>query len=159
MTGRGYYKQRVPGTLKGAEAALVSACGGPAAAAKVHGVGVGKTTIHKASDADHPDCHLNLQAVMVLEAHCGLPLVSSFLLAERGILVDVGSACCSDPLAVVVGRITTEVGELLSAAARDVAANKLTRANAINVLRETEDVCPAVLQLRALARRIIDGGE
>lgn len=156
MTERGYYKARLPGTLKGAEAELVAANGGPVAAQE--NCTVKKTVLQQASDGDHPTRHLSLPVVAQLEKAIGRPVVTAFLAAELGCVVEPVCGRCIDSLPVVVGRITSEMGELLSAAARDVQSGTLTRVNAANVLRETDDVIAAVLELRAAARAVIENG-
>jgi NTP pyrophosphatase (non-canonical NTP hydrolase) len=55
-------------------------------------------------------------------------------------------------LPIILGRVTSEMGELLSAAAKDMQTGTLTATNAATVLDETDDVVAAVLQLRAEAR-------
>lgn len=154
MSERGYYKTREPGSLKEAEAQLVGACGGPVAAAEK--CSVGKTVLQQASDMDHPRRHLQLPVVAQLEKACGKPIVATFLAAELGCIVEPVCDRCIDSLPVVLGRITSEMGELLSAAAKDVQAGTLSRTNAANVLRETEDVFAAVMKLRQAARAVME---
>lgn len=155
MSARGFYKIREAGTLKAAEAALVAANGGPIAAAD-H-CKAGKTVLQQASDQDHPERHLSLPVIVQLETACGQPIVSAFLVAEQGYVIDKVCDLSLDTLPVTIGRITSEMGELLSAAAMDVRAGKLSRANAANVLRETDDVMAAVMKLRAEARAVMEG--
>lgn len=156
MSARGYYKRREAGTLKGAEADLVAACGGPVAAARM--CRVGKTVLQQASDPDHPNRHLALPVVADLEWACGQPIVSRFLAGDLGWVLEKPGVISLDTLPVAIGRITSEMGELLSAAAMDVRAGALSRANAAHVLRETEDVLRAVMLLRAEARAVMEDG-
>jgi hypothetical protein len=154
MSVRRYYKVREPGTLKAAEAALIAACGGPVAAADK--CSVGKTVLQQASDADHPTRHLSLPVVAQLERACGKPIVTSFLAAEQGYVIEKIGDQNLDALPVCIGRITSEMGELLSAAALDMRAGRLSHANATLVARETDDVIAALLILRAGARRVME---
>lgn len=154
MSARSYYKARVPGTLKGAEAALIEICGGPMLAANK--CRIGKTVLQLASDTDHPDRHLAVDVVADLEAAAGDPVVSRFLALERGFLLEPIRVSAREPLAVVVGRVTSETGDVLSAAARDVQAGKLTRANAIGVLKETDELNAALIELRSEARAVVE---
>lgn len=154
MTARGYYKTRMPGSLKDAEASLVAACGGPVLAASK--CRIGKSVLQIASDGDHPSRHLPLDVVIELEACCGDPIVTRFLALELGYLVEPIHAEAIDPLAVVVGRVTAETGDVLSAAARDVQSGKLTRANAIGVLKETDELVAALIALRTEARAVVE---
>jgi hypothetical protein len=150
----GFYKRRVHGTLKAAEAALVEACGGINARV----TRVGKTVLQAATDPDQPARHLALDVVADLERHCGKPIATRFLAGELGCVVEPVPCLLEEPVAVVVGRITKETGELLAAAASDVARGTLTRANAAMILRETDDVLAALVELRSGARAVLEGG-
>jgi hypothetical protein len=154
MSARGYYKPRPPGTLKAAEAALIAACGGPVAAQDK--CSVGKTVLQQASDCNHPRRHLSLPVVMELEAACDKPILSAFLVLARGCLVEPVKALAVEPMPMALGRITKEMGELLSAAAMHMQHGTLTRAHAQTILRETDDVVAALLPLRAIARQMIE---
>jgi hypothetical protein len=153
MSVRRYYKDREPGTLKAAEAALIAACGGPVAAAGK--CSVGKTVLQQASDGDHPTRHLSLPVVAQLERACGKPIVTTFLAAEQGFVLEKLGPVNLAELPVIIGRITTEMGELLSAAALDMRSGQLSRANAAIVRRETDDVIAALLILRAGAGKVM----
>jgi hypothetical protein len=152
---RGYYKARTPGTLKAAEAQLIAANGGPVAAAEK--CTVGKTVLQQASDIDHPKRHLSVPTVIQLERACGQLFVTSFMAAEQGHMVEAVANVSLDSLPVCIGRITTEMGELLSAAALDMRAGALSHANAAIVLRETDEVIAALMTLRAGARAVMEG--
>lgn len=154
MSGRGYYKARVPGTLKDAQAALIAACGGPVAAAEK--CRLGKSVLQIATDADHPTRNLPVDVVECLEAACGDPIVTRYLAISQNCLVEPVHCDSIDPLAVVVGRVTAETGDVLSAAARDVQAGRLTRANAIGVLKETDELVAALIALRTEARAVVE---
>ncbi len=149
---RGFYKARVHGTLKAAEAALVDACGGVTTKASR----VGKSVLQQATDPDAPQRHLALDVVADLERACGKPIVTQFLAQELGCIVEPLPRTSAEPVAVVVGRITEETGQLLGAAAHDVREGTLTRANASAILRETDDLLAAMIELRAAARAVLE---
>jgi hypothetical protein len=150
MSGRGYYKVRDVGTLNAAQAELITACGGPLEAAKK--CGVGKSVLQAASDPDQNKRFLSTKTVMELEAACGQPIVTRFLAGERACIVEPVKCHSRRPLAMVMGSITSETGELLSAAAKDVAAGSLTVANASLIIDETDDLLCAVVELRVACR-------
>lgn len=156
MSGRGYYKQRDRGTLNAAQAELIAACGGPLAAAKK--CSVGKSVLQAASDKDQEKRFLSTRTVLELEAACGKPIVTEYLAGERACIVEPVQCKTRRPLALVMGNITSQTGELLSAAALDVQAGNLTQANAATILEETDDVICALVELRAACRAKIESG-
>lgn len=156
MTGRGYYKQRDVGTLNAAQAELITACGGPSEAAKK--CSVGKSVLQAASDKDQDKRFLSTKTVMELESACGKPIVTQFLAGERGCIIEPVQCKSRRPLALVVGNITAQTGELLSAAAHDVSSGNLTMVNAATIIDETDDVLCAVIELRAACRAKLESG-
>lgn len=145
------YKPREAGSLKQAVAQLVEACGGQKVVAGF--LSCSAQHVVRMTDDDHPKTEMRLGQVLLLQGQCGQRIVTEYLAAEQGCIVeqlDLGSRHHSLP--IILGRVTSEMGELLSAAAKDVQGGTLTATNAATVLDETDDVVAAVLQLRAEAR-------
>jgi hypothetical protein len=157
MSARGYYKARDVGTLNAAQAELIAACGGPSEAAGK--CSVGKSVLQAASDKDQSKRFLSTRTVVELEAACDQPIVTRFLAAERGCIVEQVRRSSSRPLALILGKITSEFGELLTAAAIDAANGKLTKGSAAILLDETDDVICALVDFRAKCREARDRGE
>lgn len=148
------YKPRPPGSFKDAFAALVTRCGGQKAVAAL--LGCSAQNVARMTDADFPKSSPRLDQVILLEKHCGARIVSDWMAAEHGCVIEQMHTALHESLPIMLGRITSEMGELLSAAARDVQAGTLTRTNAANILRETDGVVGAVLTLRAAARDMLE---
>jgi hypothetical protein len=93
---------------------------------------------------------------MLLEAHCHDLIVTRYQAAEQDCIVEPVKVIHGEPLSMILGRITAQTGEMLSAGARDVEKGELTRANAASVLRETDDVLAATVELRVAAREVLE---
>lgn len=143
-------KPREAGSLKLAVLELVNACGGPKVVASL--LGCSAQHVARMTDDAHPKTEMSLSRVLVLQSVCGQRIVTEYLAAEQGCIVEQMHLGAHQSLPIVLGRVTSEMGELLSAAAKDVQGGTLTATNAATVLDETDDVVSAVLQLRAEAR-------
>jgi hypothetical protein len=153
MSPRTFIKPREAGSLKDAVAALIEACGG---VSKVR-CRVKKTVLQEYADNDKPARHMPLDIVQHLEAQCGNPIVTRFLALSNNCLLEQAGDQAREPTSIVLGRMTEDQGRILAAAAEDVRDGKLTRTNAEIVLRATDDMVPALIELRAAARAAIVG--
>lgn len=142
-----------PGSLKQACKRLVDCCGGLKVAAALWGCK--SQNVSRMLDDDHAQNPPRVDQVALLEARCGQPIVSTFLAAQLNCVVEPITCRSGEPLALVMGRITKETGEMLSAASLAVTAGRLTPTNAANVLRETDDVVCALVELRAQCREVL----
>ncbi|MBV9549826.1 MAG: hypothetical protein JO256_09165 [Alphaproteobacteria bacterium] len=151
------YKPRRAGSLRQALAALVEACGGNAAAAVILGF-KGPNHVQRLTDdgADNARHRVSLEQVAKLQAASGSIIVTRWLAEQQGCIVEPLHVKPLDPVSVVVGRITSETGDVLSAAAADMARCALTPATARLVMKETDDLLPAILELRAGCRAVIE---
>jgi len=150
------YKPRQPGSLKQAIALLVEKCGGQTAVA-----GLWKCSpqnVARMSDDGSPQNPPRIDQILILEALCREPVVTRFMAGEVNCIVEPVNCGIREPLALIMGKITSETGELLSAAAMSVASGRMTPANAAIVLRETDDVVCALVDLRGDCRAVLKGG-
>lgn len=111
--------ERPPGTLKEAESALVTACGGQEKAAAL--TRVRPSQMQRYTAPGEPDCHMPIDVVLALELHCGVPHVTRFLALEtQHILVSMGethSATATVHMASIgqeTGALFKEFGESLA---------------------------------------------
>lgn len=147
------YKPRKPGSLKEACAELVARCGGQTQVAKIWKCSA--QNVARMTDDGNAQNPPRIDQIVVLEALCREPIVTRYMAAAQNCIVEPVRVAAHESLPIVVGRITSETGQLLSAAARDIQAGRLTATNAAAVLRETDDVIGAIAQLRAEARAIL----
>ena len=150
------YKPRKPGSLKEACARLVERCGGQTAAAGL--LGCKQQHVARMTDEEHPKTLMSVPQILRLQKHCGARIVTDFMAAEQDSIVEPVHCDGHQPLAMVMGKITSETGELLSAAAQALAHGSLTRAHAATVLRETDDVIGPLVTLRTACREKLEGG-
>lgn len=147
------YKPRKPGSLKKACAELVEACGGQKAVA-----GLWKCApqnVARMTDDDHRQNPPRVDQILLLEALCGQPIVTRFMAGELNCIVEPINCTLHQPLAFVMGKVTKEMGEMLSAAALAVQAGTLSETNAALVLRETDDVICGAAEVRAACRDVL----
>jgi hypothetical protein len=143
MSGRSYYKPREAGSLKEAEAQLIAKCGGPGVAK----ARVGKTVLHQASDHAHPNRHLAVDVVADLERQAGEPIVTRYLaMAQNHICIPL-PAGEAEPYPLVLARITTDTGALLSAGGESVRDGRVTPGEARLLKREALKVATALAAL------------
>lgn len=148
-------KLRKPGSLKEACARLVARGGGQTKVAALWGCS--PQNVARMTDSDSNQNPPRLDQVMMLEALCRDPIVTSFMAAELGCIVEPVACGPHKPLAFVLGNITKETGEMLSAAAQAVGAGNLSPVNAATVLRETDDVLRGLVELHAACREVLSG--
>jgi hypothetical protein len=148
------YKPRKPGSLKEACALLVERAGGQKTVATL--LRCSAQNVARMTDDDHKQL-LRADQVLLLEATVKDPIVTRFIAGVQNCIVEPVQCDHAEPLPFVMGRITKETGEMLSAAAQAVSTGKLTATNAAMVLRETDDVVCALAQLRAACRETLDG--
>lgn len=147
-------KPRRPGSLKEACAHLVERCGGQKAVA-----GLWHCTaqnVARMTDSDSAQNPPRLDQILMLEALCKEPIVSGYAVSLLNCIVEPIDCGPTKPLAFVMGNITKETGEMLSAAAQSVAAGSLSATNAATVLRETDDVVRGLVQVRAACREVLN---
>jgi hypothetical protein len=77
MRTPGTYIERQPVSLKDAETALVTACGGQDRAAAL--TRVRPSQMQRYTSPGEPRCHMPIDVVQALEMHCGNPHVTRFL--------------------------------------------------------------------------------
>ncbi|MBL6854532.1 MAG: hypothetical protein ISS15_05480 [Alphaproteobacteria bacterium] len=156
MAAGSYMKPRLYGSLTTAISALVQACGGLEAVAKISGLST--AVIGRYVDPDQPERNMSGALIAQLEKHCGQPIVTTHMALSQGLVIDKITAPSNLPPAIVLGRITQETGALLSTAAEDVAHGHLTKANAAMVMRETDALIESLIALRHAARDVIEDG-
>jgi hypothetical protein len=149
------YKIRKPGSMKEAVALLVERCGGQKVAAALWKCS--PQNVARLTDCDHKSLP-RVDQVLLAESHCKDPIVTRFLASAQSCIVEPVRGGQQRPLAMVLGNITSQYGELLSAAAIDLCAGNLTKINAANILHESDDVIRAVIELRGGCRARLDGG-
>jgi hypothetical protein len=150
------YKPRQAGSLKQAVSGLVDACGGQTQVAVL--LNCSAQHVARMTD-DGNKAEMRMAQVVLLELKCGRRIVTEYLAAEQGCIIEQIKPSAPAALPIIVGRITTEFAELLSAAAKDCQAGRLTAVNAANVLSETDDVVSAIITLRAQAREVLGAGQ
>ena len=153
-----HYKPRPAGSLKAAIAQLVEAVGGQDKAAYLLGLKARQSVARMTDDA-YPATLMRLDQVMILQRASGTRIVTDWMAAEQACVVEPLHAGPQESLPIVVGRITSDLGELLSTAAVDMQQGRLTRTNAARVLRETDETIAATLCLRQVARNVLEGIE
>lgn len=149
-------KPRKPGSLKEACALLVQRCGGQGVVA-----GIWKCSaqnVARMTDSDSPQHPPRLDQILVLEGLCREPIVTRFMAGELNCIVEPVHCASKEPLAFVMGKITKETGEMLSAAAVALKEGKLTPVHAAIVLRETDDVLPGLIEMRVACLDVLNGG-
>lgn len=124
MKHPGTYIERAPGSLKDAENALVTACGGQEKASSL--TRVRPSQMQRYTAPSEPDCHMPLDVVLALELHCGVPHVTRFLALEtQHILVDIGETETA-PAAVHMANIGQETGALFKEFAESLADGSIS---------------------------------
>ena len=156
-------KFRKPGSLKQALALLVESCGGQGPAAALLGQlqkrgNLSAQHVARMTDDQHPHDWMRVDQVALLESNCKDPIVAKYLAGQQNCIVEPVACAHHEPLPIVMGKITKETGELLSAAAMAVGAGKLTPTIAALVLRETDDVLCGLVQLRGECRAVLGSG-
>lgn len=134
MKTPGTYLERQPGTLKDAEAALVTACGGMEKASSL--TRVRPSQMQRYTAPGEPDCHMPVDVVLALELHCGVPHVTRFLAFEaQSIVVSVakGDHASFNTHLSAIGR---ESGKMYAEACAALADGTMTPKEASRV--ETE---------------------
>lgn len=118
------YIPREASTLKEAQRALVTACGGTERAAALTRVSPSQMQRYTApSDAD---CHMPADVVESLEMNCGLPIVSRFIaLQTQYVLVGVSPGQGAD-VAVHMAAIGQHTGELYRKFGETIADGTIT---------------------------------
>ena len=89
---RAPYKPRRPGTLKEAVADLVYTCGGQGESARLCRVSKAQVNRYTDDSDDNAKVHMPVDIVALLEEHCGEPIVTRFLAAERNRALDDAAA-------------------------------------------------------------------
>lgn len=148
-------KPRKPGSLKQACALLVERCGGQKAVAAIWGCSA--QNVARMTDSDSAQNPPRIDQILVAEAICKQPIVTTFLAAELNCIVEPVALSEHQSIPMVVGRCTKEFAELLTAAALAVQHGQLTPVSAAALLRETDDVVGAMFSLRAEARAVLRG--
>ena len=109
MSGPRMQIARTPGTLKAAEAALVTKAGGIKSSCIV-----GKSVLQQCTDEAHPDRHLSAHVIAELETLARDPIVTRYLaLTQNQLLVPLHDER-EGSLPLALSRITSETGKLLS---------------------------------------------
>lgn len=154
----GAFKPRPPGSLKEAYSRLVDACGGPAEAAQLDHMPVSRSLLFKYTD---PDCehHMRADVVKVLEAHCGDPIVTTYLAHSAGFVLSSIAPEGSAALQGLLARVSKEHGDLMVCGLDALADGEVTIDEARRILREADDALAAVSKIRDAASQIVRTGD
>lgn len=148
-------KRPQPGSLNEAVTQLVDACGGQKVAASLWGC----TSQHVSRFcSDNDKATPRVDQIILAESYCKIPIVTRFMASEQSCIVEQVRSGVRRPLALVLGNIASQHGELFGAAAMDLQNGCLTKANAAIILHESDDVIYAVAELRDGCRATIEGG-
>lgn len=147
-------KLRTPGSFKQAVAQLVDRCGGQAAVATL--LGCKQQHVARLTDEEFPKNLMTVPQILLLQKQSGARIVTDYMAAEQGSVVEPITCESHQPLPIILGNITSQTGELLSAAAQSLSQGILTVAHAASVLRETDDVMGPLVQLRSACRDKLD---
>lgn len=150
------YIERMPASLKDAEAELVTACGGMEMASAL--TRVRASQMQRYTAPSEPDCHMPADVIKSLELHCGKPIVSSYLALKTGhVLIDTSARAAADT-AVHMALIGQETGELFKHFAESIADGTITKKEAAKLQSAVKRDINALAGLYGdLARAI--GGE
>ena len=144
---RAPYKPRRPGTLKEAVADLVYTCGGQGESARLCRVSKAQVNRYTDDSDDNAKVHMPVDIVALLEEHCGEPIVTRFLAAERNRALIELSPKRNEPAHEVLAGVAEENGRLLARAARDLANDRFDPKGAAKVKREALRAMNAIAAL------------
>lgn len=138
--------------LKAATRRLIAACGGQESAALIPGMPIQRhQSFSEAGSPAHPDRMLRIDVVALLEADCGLPLVTAALAKGTGhVLVALPAVAGGDArLLRVTAEALKEVSEVFARLSEYLADGTLSTDEGAQLDREIDGAIVKLLQLRA----------
>lgn len=156
------HKRRPAGSLKEAQADLVEACDGAVRAAAL--VRVGRSQLHKYTDADEPNdvVHMPVDVVRVLERFAGAPHVSRFLAAEAGFVLEPvtpAPGAADERIAAQTVQVAASATELFGDASQALEDGHVDPQEAGLIIRDIDALTRRTAELRAVAVTIRESGE
>lgn len=153
------YKRRTYGTLKGATAELVEACGGISKAAQL--ARIGKSTMFRFTDEsdEHASVAMPADIIDLLERHCGRAIVTDWLAAQRGAVLfapELEPGAAAD-MPQDVARIAEKAARLFGAYALAQADGTLSREEAASLLAIGDAMVRAYMETRGCLVAIVAG--
>lgn len=153
-------KARTVGTLKSAVATLVKRAGGVAAHTATR---VSRGVLHSYADTDEKNAkrHMPIDVVIDLEREVGDPIVIRYAAFVQGYLLVRMPVASNEPYQLVLARITSETGQLLSAGAMSMRDGRMTVTEAHLVKAEAMEVAAACASLASDCDAVIarEGGD
>ena len=137
------YKPRPAGSLEEATDALFAACGGGKAAAELPGCYVGPTMLGTYSNADDPDVRnktIPAKLAAYLEAHSGVPAVSSWMAHQSGHVLIRPPVLGVPQLTALAPSLGKESAEVFARLGEALADNRLTADERTDLIKELYDV-------------------
>ncbi|MGQ9370570.1 hypothetical protein [Azospirillum sp. A39] len=156
---RTLYKRRTHGTLKGATAALVEACGGIKRAAEL--ARVGRSQMHRYTDDsdEHAGVAMPADVIAMLEGTCRTPCVTEYLAAQLGLLLfdpepaPDGDDDVSKDIAAIAGHASRLFGDFAAA----YSDHRLSRAEAARLLSSGDAMVRAYMTMRSDLAALVSG--
>jgi hypothetical protein len=151
------YKPRKDGTLKRAQADLVSAVGGLSRAADL--INKGQSFVQECTDEAKPKVELKLSQVRALEKDCGQPIVTAFMALEANHVLVPIEFNSSAPLATDMVRLAEEVAFLFGKYAEASADGKITKQESAELKGKIDRCMSAMAAARVHADAITNEGD
>ena len=148
--------------LKAATRRLVEACGGQESAVLIPNMPINRhQSFSEAGNAAHPDRFLRIDVAALMEADCGLPLVTAEMAKATGHMLvklpDVPGHLGA------LGRVTAEalkeVGDVFSTLGQQLADGVLTRAEGPQLDAEIDEAIAKLLQMKLQAAAVATADE
>jgi hypothetical protein len=134
MRTPGTYIERQPVSLKDAETALVTECGGQDRAAAL--TRVRPSQMQRYTSPGEPRCHMPIDVVQALEMHCGVPHVTRFLAYQSSAVLIQFTKGDSAHVSAHLSAIGRETGEMFGKACDGLHDNCLSPKEAAAVKAE-----------------------
>lgn len=137
--------------LKAATRRLVEACGGQESAVLIPGMTIERhQTFSEAGSLKHPDRFLRVDVAALMEADCGLPLVTQEMAKATGhVLVKLPAIARSNsPLGRITGQAMKEVAEVFSSLGTALDDETLEADEAGRVMTEIDEAIEKLLALK-----------
>lgn len=148
-------------TLKAATRRLVEACGGQESAALIPGMPISRhQSFSEAGNAAHPDRFLRIDVAALMEADCGLPLVTAEMAKATGhVLVPLPAiAATATPLGRITAQAMKETSEVFVRLGDFLEDGTLDSAEGGHLEREIDEAILKLLALKAQARLVAERG-
>lgn len=147
--------------LKAATRRLVEACGGQESAALIPGMPISRhQSFSEAGNAAHPDRFLRIDVAAMMEADCGLPLVTAEMAKATGhVLVPLPAVAATDtPLGRITAQAMKETSEVFVRLGDFLDDGTLDSVEGSHLEREIDEAIVKLLALKAQARLVTKGG-